>query len=330
VSALAHAMPPLGGPPAAETEFAVQVRGLRWESEGVLSLTLVRADGGHLPRWDPGAHVDLHLPNGLIRQYSLNGPLDERAWRVSVLREADGRGGSAFVHDELRPGAELRVTGPRNNFPLQPADAYVFVAGGIGVTPLLPMIAAATEAGRPWQLLYGGRHRRSMAFAATLGTYGDRVRVHPQDEFGLLPLDEVLSPARPGTLVYCCGPAPLIQAVERACADWPSGSLHIERFASSGPVAPVAVGDEFDVECQRSGVTVHVDAQHTILQALEAAGLTPPSSCQEGICGTCETKVLGGVPDHRDELMSESERASNRSMMICVSRCRRGPLVLDI
>ena len=319
-------------PTAPESDLTLLVRQLRWESEGVVSLVLENADGTGLPSWEPGAHVDLHLPGSLVRQYSLCGSPDrEGQWRFGVLREEHGRGGSAAVHEKVRPGALIAARGPRNNFVLRPAAAYVFVAGGIGITPILPMLAAAEAAGAQWTLLYGGRSRRSMAFLDELAAYGDRVVVHPQDELGHLPLAAVLTEPRPDTLVYCCGPEPLLYAVEAATAAWPPESLVIERFAPL-PVDPATSANDttFTVEAAASGVTVEVPAGTTIVRALEAAGIFPEVSCEEGICGTCETKVLAGIPDHRDSLLSAAEREAGETMMICVGRCRGDRLVLDL
>jgi ferredoxin-NADP reductase len=299
-------------------------------AEDVVALTLVPADGAPLPAWAPGAHVDLLLGNGMERQFSLCGdPGDDGAWRVAVLREPDGRGGSAYVHDALATGARVRVRGPRNHFALEPAASYLFVAGGIGITPILPMLAAADRAGAAWRLLYGGRRRATMAFLDRLAAYGDRVDVRPQDETGLLDLDAALGTPAPGTLVYCCGPEPLLRAVEERCAAWPEGALHTERFAPAARDGD-AVDTGFEVELAASGRTFAVAPGTSILETLEAAGLAVLSSCQEGTCGTCETGVLAGEPDHRDVVLTPAERAANDVMMICVSRSCSARLVLDL
>jgi len=236
-----------------------------------VSLTL-RSTGPPLPEWAPGAHIDVVLPSKKERQYSLCGdPANRNEWRVGVLREVAGRGGSAFVCDELAEGTVLTVRGPRNNFPLVPATRYVFIAGGIGITPILPMLRAATDAGTPWQLWYGGRRLTSMAFTSELADYGDRVHLWPQDECGLLPLDELLATPADAALVYCCGPAPLLAAVEQRCASWPAGALHLERFA---PVAVAhGVDEPFEVELARSRKTVLVPAGTSIIVAFAATGI---------------------------------------------------------
>jgi ferredoxin-NADP reductase len=295
----------------------------------VVALTLRDPAGNSLPGWEPGAHVDLEVRPGLIRQYSLCGdPSEVGRWDIAVLREADGAA-SAALHDTVTEGDRLRARGPRNNFPLLPAPAYQFIAGGIGVTPIVPMLAAAEAAGAEWSLLYGGRRRASMAFLPELAGYGPRVAVRPQDETGLLDLDGVLGRPRPDTLVYCCGPEPLLAAVEQRCRDWPAGSLHCERF-TAGPLEAPARDGPFEVVLARSGRTVCVPPGLSILRAVEEAGVSVLSSCQEGTCGTCETGVLEGEPDHRDSVLTEAERAAGDLMMICVSRSRGSRLVLDL
>lgn len=209
----------------------VVVLSRRAEADGVVSLELGPATADPLPPWTPGAHIDLCLPGGLIRQYSLCGTSGAGGtWRVAVLREPQGRGGSAWVHDNVTEGTRLKVLGPRNHFELLPARQYVFIAGGIGITPILPMIARASRTGARWLLWYGGRTRRSMAFLDELERYGDRVRLRPQQECGPLDLTAMLGEVEPGTLVYCCGPAGLLDAVRERCRALPPGTLHIERF----------------------------------------------------------------------------------------------------
>ncbi|MFE7990946.1 PDR/VanB family oxidoreductase [Streptomyces shenzhenensis] len=299
-------------------------------ADGVVSLTLRHPDGKPLPHWEPGAHIELMLDNGLARTYSLCGdPADLDRWHIAVLRTGDSRGGSAYVHDSLHPGTEIRVRGPRNAFALHPAERYLFVAGGIGITPLLPMIAAAESAGADWRLLYGGRSRASMAFVDRLQPYGARALICPQDEHGLLDLGTFLGRPVPGTLVYCCGPEPLLAAAERHSGGWPAGTQRTERFRSAGSDA-APEGPAFDVVCDASAVTVRVEPHQSVLAAVRAAGVDVMSSCNEGICGTCETDVLAGEPDHRDTVLGAAERAAGETMMICVSRSRGPRLVLDL
>ncbi|MFJ8111610.1 PDR/VanB family oxidoreductase [Streptomyces sp. NPDC096132] len=302
-------------------------------ADAVVSLTLSRPDGGALPPWTPGAHIDVLLPGddgGLVRQYSLCGhPANRETWQIAVLREPGGRGGSAYVHDHLGEGATVRVRGPRNNFPLRPAARHLFIAGGVGITPVLPMVEAAEAAGSDWRLLYGGRTRTSMAFLDRLAPHGDRVLIRPQDEYGLLDLTAHLGAPEEGTLVHACGPEPLLRAVQEQCAGWPPGTLGVERFA---PVRAAGTGPAaaFDVELARSGLVLTVPPGRSVLETLEEAGVAVDFSCREGTCGTCETDVLDGRPDHRDTLLTEDERAAGDTMLICVSRSCGPRLVLDL
>ena len=268
----------------------------------------------------------------ITRQYSLNGdPSDRTSWRISVLREKAGQGGSAAVQDRLRVGDMFDVRGPRNNFGPEESSEYLFIAGGIGITPIQPMINASVAAGARWRLVYGGRSRSSMALIPELIEFGDAVHIHPQDELGLLDLAAILDSPASNTKIYCCGPEALLMAVEERAAVWPKGSLHVERFkAKPVDVASEAADMAFEVVCEQSGVTVSVAPDESIMEALEAAGLSPDNSCREGICGTCETKVLDGIPEHRDSLLSDDERAANDTMMICVGRALCPRLVLDL
>ncbi|MFF6977934.1 PDR/VanB family oxidoreductase [Streptomyces sp. NPDC008343] len=307
-------------------EAELVVAGREFAADGVLALTLRHPLGEQLPSWEPGAHIDVVLGPDLERQYSLCGdPADRAAWRIAVLREPAGRGGSAHVHEQVGHGHKVRVRGPRNHFRLEPASRYVFVAGGIGITPILPMLAAAEAAGAAWTLLYGGRTRQSMAFAEELGAYGEGVTVAPQDESGLLDLASVLDDLPTGALVYCCGPGPLLDAVEARC---PSEVLRVERFQAKEQ--PVGEDGEFDVELAQSGLTLTVAPGVSVLDTVRAAGIEVLFSCTEGTCGTCETDVLDGTPEHRDAVLTREEQESGETMMICVSRCRGKRLVLDL
>jgi ferredoxin-NADP reductase len=318
-----------------EPEFDVVVTGRRVLAEGVIELTMCPQDR-EVPTWEPGAHLDVHLAPGMVRRYSLCGdPGDRGALAMAVLREPQGRGGSALVHDRVRPGDRLRVRGPRNHFRLLDAGRYLFIGGGIGITPLLPMVRAVARAGTPWRLIYGGRTLGSMAYlddltALARASASGELKVCPRDTTGLLDLDGELARPAPGTLVYCCGPEPLLQAVGQRCAaTWPPGSLHVERFAARQDSA-AGWGDAFEVECSASGVVVRVPPGISVLEAVQAAGVSVLSSCQEGTCGTCETVVLDGIPDHRDSVLGPAEQAAGEVMMICCSRARSPRLVLEL
>jgi len=300
-------------------------------AEGVRELRLADQSGAGLPPWTPGAHVDLVLGD-LVRQYSLCGdPTDPASYTVAVLREQESRGGSAYVHDQLVEGAKVTVRGPRNHFPLVAADSYQFIAGGIGITPILAMIAEADASGADWHLTYGGRTRGSMAYTDLLARYGDRVTLAPADEVGLLDLATILGTPGPRTLVYCCGPEPLLAAVEAVCTqDWPAGALHLERFAAKATDAPAEGERGFELVLAGSGVTLQVPPDKSVFDVIQDAGISVLGSCHEGICGTCEQAVLEGEVDHRDSVLNESERAANDAMMVCVSRCLSDRLVLDL
>ena len=325
VEAEAPAVPAAG----AEATVEMRVAGREVLAEGVIALELCPQDGAEAPAWEPGAHVDLHLPDGAIRQYSLCGDPDDRgSLRVAILREAEGRGGSRHLHDETAVGDVLPVGGPRNNFPLEHSPRFAFIAGGIGVIPIVPMIAAARARGADWSLLYGGRSRRSMAFLDRLEA-DPRVRIMPEDEMGLLDLASVLAEVDPQTAIYCCGPEPLLHAVEAACAHWHEDALHVERFKARDDL-PSGPGTAFTVVLDKSGIELEIAPGQTILQAVSEAGVPVPSSCEEGTCGTCETVVLEGEPEHRDSVLTPADRARNDCMMICCSRCRGERLVLDL
>jgi ferredoxin-NADP reductase len=308
----------------------LQVQDKSAQADDVVTLTLADPAGRRLPDWAPGAHIDVVLPNGLTRQYSLCGDRwDAYTYRIGVLREPASRGGSAFVHEDLEAGDLVGVSVPRNNFPLVPSQRYLFVAGGIGITPILPMIRQADLVGADWQLLYGGRCRSSMAFLDELARHGDRVRLHPQDERGLLPLVDYLGRPDPDVKIYCCGPGPLLEAMEAVCAPWPRYALRTERFVADDH-GPVVLSRPFEVELARTAVTVTVTPDISVLDAVQAAGVEVLSSCRQGTCGTCETTVLSGLPDHRDALLDDADRAAGDCMYVCVSRSCTDRLVLDL
>ena len=312
-----------------EFERDLVVSSVEEVAQDVVAVTLSDPDGVPLPGWTPGAHIDLVLSDDVTRQYSLCGQTaDAASWQVAVLKAPASRGGSAAVH-ALAEGSTVRVRGPRNHFPVSAARSYLFVAGGIGITPLRPMIESVHAAGAGWELHYGGRSRACMAFAAELAAFGDRVHLAPSDEQGRLDLDAILGTPRPGTLVYACGPEPLLLAVEERCRAWPPGTLHLERFAAKAAETPDHESG-FDVVLQRSGRTLPVPPDRSVFEVVREAGVSVLGSCLEGICGTCETEVVDGEVDHRDSVLDDDEPATNEVMMICVSRCHSARLVLDL
>lgn len=313
--------------PQVDGELTLTLERKQLVADGVVELVLHSPEP--LPAWEPGAHIDLVFGDELVRQYSLCGdPADRHRFRVAILREAESRGGSEFAHERLTEEQSVTVRGPRNHFPLVSATRYQFIAGGIGITPMLPMIAAAEAAGADWHLLYGGRQRASMAYVEQLESYGDRVRIQPEEAEGRLDIGSVLDAPAEGTLVYSCGPEPLLRAVEERCESWPHGALHLERFAPKAP-EDHSTDTEFDVVFERSGVTATVPKGVSILDVATDHGVFVLRSCSEGICGTCETVLLEGEPDHRDSVLTDDDREAD-CFMPCVSRCRSARLVLDL
>ncbi|WP_326951130.1 PDR/VanB family oxidoreductase [Amycolatopsis sp. NBC_01307] len=284
-------------------------------ADDVVSLVL-QGDEGPLEPWEPGAHVDLALPNWLTRQYSLCGdPGDLTSYRIAVRHDPLSRGGSEYVHRYLRPGRTLEVSVPRNHFPLEPAPEYLFLAGGIGITPMVPMLQAAVASGASATLVYAGRSLATMPFASELlAEYGDRVRLFPTTERGR-PDFAAFSPRAE---VYCCGPASMLAAAE---AVFPR--VHAERFQPTRRV--FGPDTAFEVVCARSGGTIQVPPDESLLDALTHAGRPVPSGCREGVCGSCELKVVDGEPEHRDDIGAPPGR-----MYACVSRALSPRLVLDV
>jgi tetrachlorobenzoquinone reductase len=307
----------------------VRVRAMRWEAPGVLSLDLTAPDLAPLPGFEPGSHIDLHLPNCVMRQYSLCGDLGDTSRYRIAIRSVSGGLSSQFIHRKLRPGELLSISVPRNNFALDAAENYLFVAGGIGITPLLPMMRAATAARHPWTLLYCNRSDDEAPFLDEIRALGGNIRLHSSAAGTRLDVAARLAAVEANTLVYCCGPERLMLAVEAATAAWPEASVRFEWFAPrSRPVDETS--GSFEVICKTSGVTLTVPRDKTVLATLNDAGIFVPCSCEQGICGTCEVHVLGGEVDHRDSIQSQAERAANQSIMVCVSRARSPQLLLDI
>ncbi|GAA2358539.1 PDR/VanB family oxidoreductase [Saccharopolyspora halophila] len=290
-------------------------------TDDVVSL-LLRGASGPLAPWAPGAHVDLALPNWLTRQYSLCGdPADPERYRVAVRHDRLSRGGSEYVHRFLDPGRGLEVSLPRNHFALQHAPEYLFLAGGIGITPLRPMLREAVDRGVPATLVHVGRSLPSMPFAEELrAEHGERVRVFDTERRGRPDFAELAAGLGPDALIYCCGPGSMISAAESA---FPAGRLRVERFQPAARTFPPNTA--FEVDCARTGRTVRVGPEDTVLDALNHAGYALPSGCREGVCGSCELTVLDGEPEHRDDIGAPEGR-----MYSCVSRAATPRLTVDL
>ncbi|RUQ98352.1 oxidoreductase [Labedella endophytica] len=296
------------------------------ESTDIVSIELAGPRGEPLPPWEPGAHIDVQLVTRQQRQYSLCGdPADRSTYRIAVLREEFSRGASMYVHDYLRVGRTVHAGTPRNLFPLLSSERYLLLAAGIGITPILPMARALAERGAHWSLNYAVRDGAQFPFQAELDALGDRVTVNAPDRAGRLDLAQFLAEPRPGTAVYCCGPARFTDAVEEAMAAWPRGGLHLERFEPK--IGVTRPNEPFTVRCVRSEVTVDVPAELSMLKALEIAGVAVPGSCLRGVCGSCAVTVLGGEPEHRDSLTSDEHSAT---MYPCVSRSLTPSLEIDV
>lgn len=319
---------------AADT-LLLRVNGVRAEARDIISLELTSPDGALLPAFAPGSHLELHLRNGQIRHYSLlNDPVERHRYVVAVGLAAESRGGSRFIHGSLRQGDTLTVLGPRNNFTLdEQAERYCFVAGGIGITPILSMVRWCISNGKPWRLIYTARNRTRAAFYEELQALDPtRVRFHFNDEHGgsHLAIAALVDSLDKTEQLYCCGPDPLMQAVKQAGASI-AERMHFEWFtAPEPPTQPASDAEGFEVALRRSGRTLRVAEDQSILDALEANGMEVPFSCRAGICRTCETPVCAGTPDHRDHVLSDDERAANDCMLICVSRALTPSLELDL
>lgn len=313
----------------------VRIKRISYEAESINSYELVSPSGDDLTPFTAGSHIDLHLSNGMIRSYSLvNDQSERRRYVIAVNKDAASRGGSSFVHDTLRAGDVITISRPRNNFTLQEnANHSVLVAGGIGITPLLSMIRRLETLGRSWELFYAARTCRAAAFLEELKSLRPEpssslhVNFDGEPSGSMLDLASIVSTTPPGAHLYCCGPVPMIEAFEAATRDRPTEQVHVEYFKAKEK--PAAAGG-FEVRLARSNRTVKVEAGKTILDALLDAGMAANYACTEGVCGTCETRVLEGIPDHRDLFLGKEEQAANKTMMICCSGSKSSTLVLDI
>ena len=312
----------------------LDVTDVQAEARDVVSIELRAKGGGTLPPFEPGAHLEVDLPNGMVRHYSLVNDSRERdRYVIGVGRVAGSRGGSVFVHQSVRRGMLLSVSAPRNNFRLDPrATSFLFIAGGIGITPIMSMIRACEVDAKPWRLVYATRNGPRTAFYERLREHGPRVQFHFDDQRGaMLDVAHCLSDVKSGEHVYCCGPQALMESVRTHSAPLPAETVHFEYFTAPAEAAKgAAVAGEFEVELRSSGRRFGVPPDKSILEVLEAGGLQLPFSCREGLCGTCLTAVCEGVPEHRDYVLSQAERDAGQSMTICVSRSKSPLLVLDL
>jgi len=310
----------------------VRLNAIRYGARDTNLYEFVRPNGEPLPPYEPGAHIDVHLPNGIIRQYSLvlpaNGPASN--YTLGVKRDPASRGGSRYVHDELRVGRTLKISAPRNNFPLREDASHVILfAGGIGITPIWCMVQRLEELGRDWKLYYACRSRADMAFLATL-EHLPGARFHFDDESAgkFLDVAAILRDAPKDAHLYCCGPTPMLNAFEAATAEWPREQVHVEYFTPKA--LPTDKKGGFVVELARSGQEFVIPEGQSILQVLLDAGVDVDYSCELGICGACEQRVISGEPEHRDAILTEEEQASNTKVMICCAGCKSERLVLDL
>jgi ferredoxin-NADP reductase len=316
---------------AVDATIDMRLTAIIYGGEGTNLFEFRTLDGSDVPPFTAGAHVDVNLPNGTIRQYSIASPQSDRShYLLGVKLEENGRGGSRFLHEQVRVGSVLKIGLPRNHFALnESATSSILIAGGIGVTPILCMVDRLRTLGRDFQLHYAVR-TRAEALLAQIDEDDERIRLHidTEQDGRFLDIAATVAAAPVDAELYCCGPAPMLDAFEQACAARSPGRVHVERF--SAPDNLVAADGTYTVELAKSKRSITVQAGQTLLQALQAAGLTVKVSCEQGICGTCETRVLAGTPDHRDMILSDEEKASNQTMMVCCSGSLGPTLVLDL
>ena len=313
----------------------VRIKRISFEAESINSFELVAPAGGDLVAFTAGSHIDLYLSNGMIRSYSLvNDPSERSRYVIAVNKDAASRGGSRFVHETLRAGDLITISHPRNNFVLQENTTHsILIAGGIGITPLLSMIRRLKALGRSWELFYAARTRVAAAFLDELSGLRRDVQEKLHLNFDQEPTGSMLDLAAivrnaPGDAhLYCCGPVPMLEAFEAATRDRPAEQVHVEYFKAREK--PAAEGG-FEVKLARSNRIIKVGAGKTILNALLDAGIAVNYACTEGVCGTCETRVIEGMPDHRDLFLGKAEQAANNTMMICCSGSKSDTLVLDL
>jgi ferredoxin-NADP reductase len=324
----------IGEPSKHAITRALVVERVTQVAEDIVRLRLVSPDGLPLPRWTPGSHIDIECGSpDVTRQYSLCGdPAEANVLEVAVLREPQGRGGSAWIHANVRAGDRVKIRGPRNHFRLDESlERIIFIAGGIGITPVCAMARRARALGIEYELHYSGRKRSTMAFLDDLAAlHGDRLHVYAADEGRRNDFDALLAQPIPAAKVYACGPVRMLEALEQACAAWPEDALRIEHFVSTIGTFDPAREHAFDVELKDSGIVLPVPPDQTVLQVLRAANIDIQSDCEEGLCGSCEVRVLAGQIDHRDVVLTRAERETHARMMTCCSRACGSRLVLEL
>jgi ferredoxin-NADP reductase len=320
---------------AAGTTIKAKLNRVTREAEDINLLEFGAADGTTLEPFSPGAHIDLHLGNGLVRSYSLvNSPRERDRYVIAVKKEAAGRGGSRFIHEQLRAGDLIDISTPRNNFKLREDVPHsILIAGGIGVTPLACMSIRLEQLGRPWELYYAARDRHSAGLVSQLAAFGPKVKFYfsgesnPRRRAARIDIDQIVRTAPPGAHIYCCGPSSMLTAFETATATYPADQAHKEFFSNPDSVN---TSGSFEVILVKSGATIEIPSGKSILDVLLARGFDAPYSCLEGICSSCQTRVISGIPDHRDLILTAEERAAGDRMMICCSRSKSRTLVLDL
>lgn len=299
--------------------------------DGTFEITLVPTTNELFSTWEPGAHIDVVVPGFGIRQYSLIGDCgDPNYWKFAVQKEEYGRGASKYLCEELKIGDFLEVGQPRNNFPLEQATKYCFIAGGIGITGLLPMIENVGEGEENWRLYFLGKNTTRMPYVQSLRSkYPNFVHTHQSENDSRINLQVLIDQLEVGTEVYACGPEGLLNELETLCGTKQGIGLHIERFTPR-TISKELVNTEFIVECKKSQLEVVVPEDESVFMALDFAGIELEGDCMEGTCGACVTTVLGGVVDHRDSVLSANERSENNKMLICVSRSLSPKLIVDL
>ena len=322
----------IGQPSKRTITRTMTVREISHEADDIVRITLADVRGRPLPKWSPGSHVDVELGE-LSRQYSLCGDPDDRSsYQIAVLKDPESRGGSRYVHEQLSVGDTLHIRGPRNHFKLNPdTQRYIFIAGGIGITPILTMADHARHEGKDYEFHYCGSTRSAMAFLdRVVRDHGDRLTLHISDEGTRLDVEELLRTPQDDTQIYACGPQRLLDALAEATQHWPEEALRVEHFSSDLGELDPEKEHAFDVKLADSGITIRVAADQTVLNALRAANIDVPSDCEEGLCGSCEVAVSAGEIDHRDKVLTKSERALNNKMMTCCSRACGDSLTLEL